>query len=100
MRFQVDAYRSVTHRRILFVDAATSDAARETASSNIEAIPIHPDDTGWQHRQTELRVISVQPDLREKLPTGSCNDGASVDAGGEDSRLGVAGDSGQLPGFA
>jgi hypothetical protein len=100
MKYEVGLYRLVTHRRTLFVEAESNDAAYEYVTENIESIAVNGEDTGWRHERTELRVSYARADLRRRPPIDSCNKGASVDAEGEASRGGAAGELGQLPGFA
>jgi hypothetical protein len=99
LRYEVGIYRTVVHYRTTFVEAESNDEAHDMASKNIEASG-ESDDSGWKYQRTELRIIYVHRDLRGRPAAGSCKDGASVDAGGDDRRRNVAGDSGQLPGFA
>jgi len=99
MRFQVGVYRTVTHCQTIIVDAESNDAAYELAAQGMSANVMDKRNIPWKHQRTEFRVSYVQKDWEYRPPAGSCNDGVSVDAGGEDSCLGVAGDSEQLPGF-
>jgi hypothetical protein len=98
-RFEVGIYRTVVHYRTAFVDAESSDEAHDKASRHID-LEGEAEHLKWKYQRTEHRIIYVHRDLRGRPAAGSCNDGASVDAGGDDSRPGVAGNSDQLPGFA
>lgn len=99
MRYEVGVYRAVTHYQTVFIEAESNDQAHELASQGASSnVPDHRN-TGWRHQRTEFRVMCVQRDPTYRPPADACNDGASVDAGGEGSRPDVAVDTTTLPGF-